>query len=50
MEQKTGIGPLSLLDSSILRATQTCLIELTLGNLLHGIDRERALHVHCGLV
>jgi hypothetical protein len=37
MEQKTGIGPLTFLDSSILRAAQTFLIEQTLGNLLHFI-------------
>jgi hypothetical protein len=50
MEQKTGIGLLSLLDSSLLRAAQTFLIEQTLGNLLHFIYRERAIHVHRGLV
>ena len=42
--------PFSLLDSSIPRAAQTFLIEQTLGNLLHFIYRERAIHIHRGLV
>src|SRR4029453_19294061 len=50
MEQKTGIGPLVFLDSSIMKAIQLFLIQQTRCDLLHFIYRKRAVHIHRRLV